>query len=104
MVTICDHLTPLRFSPYRPYVFTEHGVLMLANVLNSTQAIDMSVMIIKVFVRLREMISMHKKLAIKLKELEKKIGTHDEEIKLLFNALKQLMAPPERPKRKIGFY
>jgi hypothetical protein len=100
VVTNCDHLSKLKFSPYLPYAFTEHGVLMLANVLNSTRAVEASVQIVRTFVRLREMLASHKDLARRLEEMEKK---YDQQFTVVFEAIKQLLAPPANPKRPIGF-
>ncbi len=86
-----------------PYAFTEHGAIMAANVLNSRQAVKMSVHVVRAFVRLREALGLHKDLARKLEALEKKVGGHDAQIQALFEALKQLIQAPEKPKRKIGF-
>ncbi len=89
----------------RPYAFTEQGVAMLSSVLNSKQAVRVNVQIMRTFVRLREMIITHKELALKLAELERKVGKHEGDIRMVFEAIKQLMAPPpEPPKRKIGFH
>ena len=88
---------------YLPYVFTEQGVAMLSSVLNSERAIEVNIAIMRVFVRLREMMAAHKDLALKLKELEGRIQDHDEQIVAIFDAIRQLMTPPARPKRKIGF-
>ena len=89
---------------YRPYAFTEQGVAMLSTVLNSKKAIQVNIAIIRVFVKLKEMISTHKELAYKLAELERKTEKHDKEICSIFEAIRQLMAPPpEKPKRRIGF-
>src|SRR5215831_15304337 len=84
-----------------PYAFTEHGALMAANILNSPRAVEMSVVVVRAFVRMRQMLAAHQELAEKLSELERKIGTH--EIELIFDAIRQLMTPPEPNKRKIGF-
>jgi hypothetical protein len=90
---------------YRPWVFTEHGALMLASVLSSTVAIDASVRVVRAFVRLRELVSASTELAGKLSQLERRLGTHDEAIAQLFAALRQLIAPPISPKRReIGFH
>jgi hypothetical protein len=89
---------------YRPYAFTEHGAIMAASVLNSHRAIEVSVYVVRVFVKLREMLRTHKELARKLAELEKRIEGHDEEIMALFEASRQLMEPPEKPSKKIGFH
>ena len=88
---------------HNPYVFTEQGVAMLATVLNSERAIQANIAIMRTFVKLREILSTHKELAGKLKDLEKKIENHDEEIHTIFEAIRQLMTPPEKKKRKIGF-
>jgi phage regulator Rha-like protein len=92
-----------RHSKYRPYAFTEQGVAMLSSVLNSKRAIEVNIAIMRAFVKLREMVSTHKKLALKLSELERKIEGQDESIQTIFEAIHQLMAPPEKPKKKIGF-
>ena len=88
---------------YIPYVFTEQGVAMLSSVLNSERAILVNIAIMRAFVKLREVLSTHKGLAHKLKQLENKIEKHDEEIKVIFDAIRQLMIPPEPKKKKIGF-
>lgn len=88
---------------YRPYVFTEHGAVMLASVLNTPKAVQMSIFVVRAFVKLREMVLMHKELAEKLQELEKKVVKHDKEIKLLFEAIKQLMFTPKKSVKRIGF-
>ena len=77
---------------------------MLATVLNSERAIQVNIAIMRAFVKLREMLSANKELAHKLTLLENRIEKHDEDIKLIFNAIRQLMSPPEKPKRKIGFH
>jgi hypothetical protein len=84
-----------------PYVFTEHGALMAANVLNSPRAVAMSVHVVRAFVRLREMIASHKGFAKRLDELE---ARYDRQFKVVFDAIRGLMTPPEpKPRRKIGF-
>jgi len=88
---------------YLPYVFTEHGVLMLANVLKSEKAIEMSIKIIDVFVKLREMLLANKDILLKLEQLERKVTNHDENIKMIFQALKQLINPPQPARQRIGF-
>jgi phage regulator Rha-like protein len=89
---------------YLPYVFTEQGVAMLSSVLRSSQAVQVNISIMRAFVKLRELLSTNKELAHKLEQLERKIEKHDEEIKAIFNAIRQLMRPLEKPKRKIGFH
>lgn len=87
-----------------PYVFTEHGALQLASVLNSPIATEVSILIVRAFVQLREVLSSHTQIAHKLEELERKIATHDETITSIIQAIRQLMEPPEPPKRRpIGF-
>ena len=88
-----------------PYAFTEHGALMAASVLNTARAIDVSVYVIRAFVKLRESLSTHKELAHKLAELEKKVSSHDKAIQSLVAAIRQLMQPPPPASRpRIGFH
>jgi hypothetical protein len=90
---------------YRPWVFTEHGATMLASVLNSDIAVQASVRVVRAFVRLREMVAANAQLAAKFEELERRLDSHDEAIVDLFAALKQLLEPPEPPKRReIGLH
>ena len=86
---------------YLPYAFTEHGALMLANVLNSERAAQTSVMVVRAFVKLRQMLASNAELARKLAAMEKK---YDAQFKVVFDAIRQLMSPPEKPKREIGFH
>lgn len=89
---------------YLPYAFTEQGVAMLSSVINSERAVQVNIAIMRAFVKLREILSTHKELAHKLAELERKMDKHDKDIGLIFEAIRQLMAPPpEKPKRWIGF-
>jgi hypothetical protein len=89
---------------YLPYAFTEQGVAMLSSVLNSERAIQVNIQIMRVFVKLRNMLSTHRKLAYKLQELESKIENHDKDIKSIFEVIRQLMAPSPGKKRIIeGF-
>ncbi len=87
----------------RPYAFTENGVAMLSSVLNSERAIEVNIQIMRTFTKIREILSTHKELAHKLVQLERKIEKHDDDIKVIFNAIRQLMTPPETKKGKIGF-
>ncbi len=90
---------------YLPYAFTEQGVAMLSSVLHSKRAAQVNIAIMRAFVKLREILSTHKELAHKLSELERKIEKHDVENQAIFEAIRQLMAPPpEAPKRRIGFH
>jgi len=83
-----------------PYAFTEHGAVMLANVLNSQTAIDASVQVVRVFIQLREMLASHKELSRRLDELEKK---YDSQFQAVFEAIRELMTPPEKEQKRIGF-
>ena len=85
---------------YLPYVFTEQGVAMLSSVINSKRAIEVNILIMRAFVKLREMLATHKDLAKKLEEMEKK---YDEQFKVVFEAIYELMKPPEPKKKQIGF-
>jgi uncharacterized membrane protein len=87
-----------------PHVFTQEGVAMLSGVLRSPRAEQVNIAIMRAFVRLRETLSLHKELAHKLSELERKIENHDENIRTLFEAIHQLMTPPETPPKEIGFH
>ena len=88
---------------YLPYAFTEQGVAMLSSVLNSKRAIDVNIAIMRAFVQLRKMIASNNKLARKLAELEQHLESHDEQIQAIFEAIRQLMTPPAKPRKKIGF-
>jgi hypothetical protein len=96
-------LEPGRYSKYLPFAFTEQGVAMLSSVLNSERAIEVNIAIMRVFVRLRELMATHKELAFKLIELEERLEAHDEQIQSIFEAIRQLMRSPESPRRRIGF-
>ncbi|HTD66745.1 MAG TPA: ORF6N domain-containing protein [Candidatus Limnocylindria bacterium] len=84
-----------------PYAFTEHGALMLANVLNSERAAQTSVMVVRAFVRLRQLLSSNAELARKLEAMEKK---YDAQFKVVFDAIRQLMSPAETKRKEIGFH
>ena len=104
VVTNCDHLRKLKFSPVLPAAFTEHGAIMAASVLNSPRAIAVSVYVVRAFVRLREAMTSQREFASKLAELEKKLVEHDEKLAQVFEAIHELMEPaPVPPKRRIGF-
>ncbi|MDD2679942.1 MAG: ORF6N domain-containing protein [Candidatus Omnitrophica bacterium] len=93
-----------KYSKFLPYAFTEQGVAMLSSVLRSKKAVQINIAIMRAFVKLRQILSHHKELAYKLGELERKISKHDEDIRNIFEAIRQLMTPPEKPKRRIGFH
>jgi ORF6N domain len=88
---------------YLPHVFTEHGAIMAATVLNSARAVEMSLFVVRAFVRLREMLATNRRFAAKIDELERQLNTHDSVIAELIEALRELMAPPRTRRRSIGF-
>ena len=88
---------------YLPYVFTEHGVAMLSSVLNSKRAVQMNIVIVRAFIKLREVLSTHKDLARRIESLELKYQEHDHELKAVFDAIRKLISTPAPTKRKIGF-
>jgi phage regulator Rha-like protein len=87
-------------SKYSPYAFTENGVAMLSSVLNSRRAIQVNIQIMRTFTKIREMIATHKELKQKIEEMEKK---YDYQFKVVFDAIKQLVELPQRPRKRIGF-
>jgi len=89
---------------YLPRVFTQEGVAMLSSVLRSPRAVQVNIAIMRVFVRLRETLVLHKELAHKLDELERTVEGHDSSIRTLFDAIRELAAPPIKPRREIGFH
>jgi DNA-binding PadR family transcriptional regulator len=89
---------------HRPYAFTEQGVAMLSSVLSSARAVSVNIAIMRAFVKLREALETNRELARKFDELERHVGKHDEKIDAILEAIRQLMAPPEKPKREIGFH
>jgi len=88
---------------FLPYAFTEHGVLMLASVLKSDQALNVSIKVIEIFVKMREMLSTNKDILLQMQKVEKKLTEHDNDIRLIFEALKKLLTPPQEPRPRIGF-
>ena len=88
---------------YRPYAFTEHGAIMAATVLNSKRAVEMSIFVVRAFVRMREALATNQRIVAKLKELEKRVGDHDADIQDIVDAIREMMKPPAAPGRKIGF-
>ena len=103
LVPIWHQFKNIKHSYVLPYAFTEHGVTMLASVLKSERAIKMSIIIVKTFVKLREIMSAHKEIAFKLKELETKIEEHDIDIKDIFEAIRQLIGIPNVKRKIKGF-
>jgi len=88
---------------HRPYAFTEHGAIMAATILSTKRAIEMSVFVVRAFVRLRDMVSTNGKVAGKLAELERRLKGHDAAIQAIIDAIHELMAPQPRKRRQIGF-
>ena len=103
VVANCNHLSRLRFSTALPHAFTEHGAIMAASVLNTPRAIESSIFVVRAFVRLRQILATHKELSRKLADLEKRFESHDEQIQAIFEVIRQLMAPPDKKVKKIGF-
>ncbi len=102
VITDCDHLANLRFSPHLPFAFTEHGAIMAATVLNSPQAIGMSVFVVRAFVRLRSIYASHIELTRRLDELDIQVGACDASIRSIVEAIRRLMLPDAPPKALIG--
>jgi len=88
---------------YRPFAFTEHGAIMAATVLNSERAIEMSVFVVLAFVRMRRAIAANRQVLAKLAEVERRLETHDADIQDLMDAIRELINPPDPPRRRIGF-
>ncbi len=88
---------------YPPYAYTEHGAIMLASVLNSKRAIDASIFVVRAFIRMRGILSVHKEFARKLSEIDRRVTGQDQDIKALITAIKKLIQPPVPPKKQIGF-
>jgi uncharacterized protein YciW len=114
VVTNCDHLQKLKFSKAMPHAFTEYGAIAIANILASNQAVEMGIYVVRAFVHLRQAAGLHGDLAKRLAELEQKTERAEEQqesfsratrgqLKEVFDALRQLMVPPDPPKRPIGF-
>ena len=104
VIEACPHLAKLRQTRSLPHAFTEHGAIMAATVLNSEQAVEMSVFIVRAFVKLREALIDHEGIARKIEALEVKIAKHDGQILSLVKAIRQLISPKSVPKkRQIGF-
>jgi hypothetical protein len=100
VVTVCDHLQKIKYSPYLPFAFTEHGVIMVASILNNSQAVAVSIQVVRTFVKLRSVLLSHKELAKKIEEMEEK---YDEQFRIVFAAIKALMKEEEKPRNPIGY-
>ena len=101
LIAICDRFKTIKHSPSNPYAFTEQGVAMLSSVLNSEKAIIVNIQIMRTFTRLKEIIMTHKDIQRKIEDMERK---YDQQFKVIFDAIKQLLMPPEKPKGRIGFH
>ncbi len=102
VVTNCDHLKLLKFSPAKPFAFTEMGVAMLSSVLNSDRAIQANIEIMRTFTKIRALFGRHKDLENRLNQLEKK---YDDKFKVVFDAIRQIISPETRERKKeIGFH
>ena len=107
VVAVCDHLERLKYSATLPYAFTEHGALMVASVLNTDRAVDVSLYVVRAFIGLRDAPTAHKELSRHLRDLEarveRKLSSHDQAIAGILTAIRELMTPPEPRRRPIGF-
>lgn len=105
VVANCDHLKNLKFSSTLPYVFTEHGTMMLGNVLNSDRAIEFSIKIVEAFVKMREFLTNNISVKLEIEEIKKKLTNHDKNIELVFTYLDELMEKQDNKieRNKIGY-
>ena len=105
VVTNCDHLPRLKFSRTRPYAFTEHGALMAANVLNSPDAVKMSVYVVRAFIKQREILLAQTDILKRLAQMDATLLKHDDALRVIWRELQPLLSPPPAPpKRQIGFH
>ena len=105
LIANCDHLDNLKYSKALPYAFTEHGAIMAASVLNSQMAIEVSIYIVRAFVKIRRVIAEYKEISRRVALIENQLADHDEQIIELIKAIKQLLKPDPPPKkRRIGFH
>ncbi len=100
LIAICDRFKSLKHSTSNPYAFTEQGIAMLSSVLNNDRAIEVNIQIMRTFAKLRELMLAHKDLRQKIEEMERK---YDTQFKIVFEAIKKLIDPPQKPKVPIGF-
>ena len=104
VVAMCDHLHKIKFSPQLPYVFTEHGAIMAASILNSPEAVAMSVFVVRAFVQMRERLAVNADILKRLAEIDLTLLEHDQALRVIWQNLQPLLEPPpDPPKRKIGF-
>ena len=105
VVANCDHLKKLKFSSSLPYVFTEHGTMMLGNVLSSDRAIEFSIKIVEAFIKMREFLTNNLSVKLEIEEIKKKLMNHDKNIELVFNYLDEMMEKQDNKveRIKIGY-
>ncbi len=107
VVANCDHLQKIKYSPYLPYAFTEHGAVMLASVLNSERAIKVNVQIVRIYLKLREIVLSNKEVLLEFEKIKNQISDHEIKIISILEYLSQsneaLQKAKELPRRKIGF-
>ncbi|MHB1456481.1 MAG: ORF6N domain-containing protein [Armatimonadota bacterium] len=103
VITKCDRFANMKFSPSNPYAFTEHGAVMVASILKTDLAADVSVYVVRAFIRMREILSSQLEVSQKLRELETRLDSTDEAVATLIDAIHQLLAHPEGSDRRIGF-
>lgn len=102
VVTNCDHLRSLKYASSLPWAFTEHGAIMAATVLNSSRAVEMSVFVVRAFIRLREFARGHVEISRRLDALERRVTEHDEDLGEMFDALRALLTPSHGPGARLG--
>jgi hypothetical protein len=100
VVTNCDHLARLRFSPKLPFAFTEHGAIMAATILNSPEAVAMSVFVVRAFLQMREQLAANAAILKRLAEIDRTLLEHDSALRAIWTKLQPLLAPPPEPPRR----
>jgi hypothetical protein len=106
LIFMFEHLNGLKYSPVLPYVFTEHGAVMLASVLNSEQAISVNIQIVRVFTHIRQMLTDNTELRLEIEKIKNKLDNHDKNIELVFQYLDELLEQKEKPsppRKRIGY-
>ena len=105
VITNCDHLAGLKFAKSLPYAYTEHGSIMAAMVLNSPEAVKMSVFVVRAFTQMREQLAANAAILKRLAEIDKSLLEHDSALRTIWTKLQPLLAPPpDPPRRRIGFH
>jgi ORF6N domain len=98
-----EHLKKLKFSPSLPYVFTEHGAVMIASVLNSDKAIEVNIQIVRVFTEIRELLSSNLNLRLEVEKIKKKVDNQDKNIEVIFRYFDELLEQKAQPRKEIGY-